>query len=58
MRAGQDFDDKAIQAFNYADGSWSVQQIADLVSGELGLFPVEDVIAYFDILAQAGLVEM
>ena len=54
MRAGQDFDDKAIQAFNYG----SVQQIADLVSGELGLFPVEDVIAYFDILAQAGLVEM
>ena len=58
LRVGVDFDDKAIQAFNYADGSRSLQQIADLVSGELGLFPMEDVTAYFDILAQAGLVAM
>ena len=58
LRVGRDFDDKAIQAFNYADGSRSLQQIADLVSGELGLFPVQDVTAYFDILAQAGLVAM
>ena len=28
LRLGRDFDDKAIQAFNYADGSRSLQQMA------------------------------
>lgn len=58
LREGADFDDKAIQALNYADGSRSLHHIACLVSGEIGDFPIEDATSYFEILAEVGIVKM
>ena len=51
-----DFDDKAIAALNYANGTHTVGQITRLVAGELGDFTLEDTAAWFDLLAQGGVV--
>lgn len=51
-----DFDDKAVEALNYVNGRRSVAQIARLVTGELGAFPVSVAAAYFGWLADAGIV--
>ena len=53
-----DFDDKAIAALNYVDGVRSVAQIAWLVNGELGSFPLAQATAYFTLLAEAGVGEL
>jgi hypothetical protein len=52
-----DFEDKAIAALNYANGKRSVSHIARLVSGELGDSPVAQTVAWFDLLAQYGVIE-
>jgi hypothetical protein len=52
------FDNKAVQALNYADGSRPIGRIARLVSGEVGPFPVASASAFFELLAEAGVVEM
>jgi hypothetical protein len=51
-----DFDDKAIAALNYADGTLSAGQIARLVAGELGEFTADQAAAWFDLLTESGLV--
>jgi hypothetical protein len=53
-----EFDDKAIQALNYANGSRSLGEIARLVSGELGTFPVASLVALFELLAEADIVKL
>lgn len=52
-----DFDDKAIAALNYANGKRSVSHIARLVSGELDDLPVAQTVAWFELLAQNGVIE-
>ena len=47
-----DFDDKAIAALNYANGTRTVAQIARLVAGELGDFHRDHAAAWFDLLAE------
>ncbi len=47
-----DFDDKAIAALNYANGTRTVAQIARLVAGELGDFGRDHATAWFDLLAE------
>lgn len=51
-----DFDDKAIAALNYVDGSRTVTRIARLVTGELGPFPAAEAVGLFNLLAEAGVV--
>jgi hypothetical protein len=51
-----DFDDKAIAALNYVNGSRPISQIARLVSGELGAFSGVDAVELFRLLAEAGVV--
>jgi aminopeptidase YwaD len=51
-----DFDDKAIAALNYANGARSVDEIARLVAGELGEFGAHPAGAWFDLLAESGVV--
>jgi hypothetical protein len=51
-----DFDDKAIEALNYVDGKRSVANIARLVTGELGTFPIANATTLFDLLAEGGVV--
>jgi hypothetical protein len=52
----EDFDDKAIEAFNYVNGRYRVAQIARLVTGELGPFPFPTALALFNLLAEGGVV--
>ncbi len=52
-----DFDDKAIAALNYANGARTVSQIARLVAGEVGEFAEQQVAAWFDLLADSGVIE-
>jgi len=52
-----DFDDKAIAALNYVDGRRTVAQIARLVAGELGAFPLAQLTTYFALLDDAGVIE-
>jgi hypothetical protein len=51
-----DFEDKAIESLNYVDGLRSISQIARLVTGQLGLFPLTSATAYFALLEEAGVV--
>ena len=44
-------------ALNYVDGTRSLTQIARLVTGELGAFPLTTATGFFELLAQAGVVE-
>lgn len=58
LRASVDaFDDKAVAALNYADGNRSLARIARLVTGELGDFIPAHAIAWFNLLAECGIVE-
>jgi hypothetical protein len=56
--SGTDFDDKLIAALNYANGRRSVGQIARLVSGELGDFTTSQAAAWFELLAESGIVRL
>ncbi|MEZ4864851.1 MAG: DUF4910 domain-containing protein [Caldilineaceae bacterium] len=52
-----DFEDKAIAALNYVDGRRTVAQIARLVAGELGVFPLAQLTTYFALLGDVGVIE-
>jgi hypothetical protein len=57
LRSGMvDFEDKAIAALNYTDGKRTIAHIARLVAGEIGAFTPLQAIAWFDLLAESGVV--